>query len=176
MDEATKAITMDIKGPPSLRRIIEIPADLAAPYVNLFLHKVDLNRAREFLVEFDKQGGVPPPGGIRPGLAMTVVCQALWHSALASTMKCFQHSESRTEKLDPDRIFGTDITQLVRAAFDLLKALRNKHVLHDENDWMQTVTYAIIGDAGNNKPTVHGIEHRDGRHRHRTHWATQDCR
>jgi hypothetical protein len=139
---------MDLEG----RRMIAIPDDLAAPYVNLSLHKVDLNRAREFLVEFDKRGGVPP------GLPMDVVYKALWHSALASTMKCFQHSESRTEILDPDRIFGTDTTQPVRAAFDLLKALRNKHVLHDENDWMQTTPYAIVGDAGNNQPTIGVID------------------
>ena len=158
VDEATKSITMGIKVAGSFQSIVAIPADLAAPYVNLFLHKTDLYRARAYLVEFDEQGGVPPPGGMRPGWAMSVVCQALWHSALASTMKCFQHSESRTEKLDPDRIFGTDTTQPVRAAFDLLKALRNKHVLHDENDWMQTTPYAIVGDAGNNQPTVGDID------------------
>jgi hypothetical protein len=42
----------------------------------------------------------------------------------------------------------------VRATFDLLKAMRNKHLLHDENDWMQTVPYAIVGDAESKQPTV----------------------
>ena len=36
---------------------------------------------------------------------------------------------------------------MARAAFDLLMKLRNKYVLHDENDWMQAVPYAIVGDA-----------------------------
>ena len=85
------------------------------------------------------------------------MCKALWLGALTATMKCFQHSESRIEKLDADRIFGTDTTQPVRAAFDLLKALRNKHVVHDENDWMQTLPIAIVGAPGH-QPVVNDID------------------
>ena len=151
LDDVTDAVTMTS---PSARKVVAIPADFAVPYVNLYLHRTDLYRARGFLAEIDKQGGVLRPRLIQHGGAMSVVFQALWLSALASTMKCFQHSESRAEKLDPDKIFGTDATHPVRAAFDLLKALRNKHVVHDENDWMQTVPYAIVGDTGSNQPTV----------------------
>lgn len=147
--------TIEMKAP-SQRNIIAIPTDLAARYVNLCLHRTDLYRARAFLVEIDKQGGVPKPVLIQAGEALSVVFHALWLSALASTMKCFQHSDSRAEKLNPATVFGTETT--VRSAFDLLKALRNKHVLHDENDWMQTVPYAIVGDAGNNQPTVAEID------------------
>jgi hypothetical protein len=146
-DDAT--ITMAPKGG-SQRSIIAIPAHLAAPYAEHFAHKTDLLRARGFLAEIDNQGGVPTPALIQGGGAMSVVCQALWLSALGATMKCFQWSGRRTE-LDPATVFGTDPT--VRATFDLLMKLRNKYVLHDENDWMQTVPYAIVADAGSNHPT-----------------------
>lgn len=140
-DDAT--ITMDLKDG-SQRSIIAIPAHLAASYAEHFAHRTDLLRARDFLAEIDNQGGVPTPALIQGGGAMSVVCQALWLSALGSTMKCFQWSKRRTE-LDPATVFGTDPT--ARAAFDLLKKLRNKYVLHDENDWMQAVPYAIVADA-----------------------------
>jgi hypothetical protein len=86
LEAAGDAVTM---AAPSLRRIIAIPAGLAAPYVNLFLHRTDLYRARGFLVEIGKQGGVQRRRLIQPGGAMSVVVQSLWLSALASTMKCF---------------------------------------------------------------------------------------
>ena len=45
----------------------------------------------------------------------------------------------------------------MRTAFDLLKTLRNKHILHDENDWMQTVPYDIIGTIAG-QPSVGDID------------------
>jgi hypothetical protein len=148
VNRATGDIGMTIKDP-NYHGMIAIPDEYTKAYVHLFLHRTDLFRAREFLAEFDKLG-VPTPNLVRPGYAMPVVAQSLWLSALGATMKCFQRSVSR-KKLDPARVFGADKTQPVRAAFDLLKDLRNKHVLHDENDWMQTVPYAIYADAGNNQ-------------------------
>jgi len=72
-------------------------------------------------------------------------------------MKCFQHSESRSSKLDAATVFGCDTTQGVRATFDLLKQLRTKHVLHDENDWMQAIPVAIVGRPGHD-PVVSDID------------------
>jgi hypothetical protein len=134
VDESTKSITLDLKHHPSPAKVIAIPEPLAAPLVNLALHRIDLWRAREFLDDFDRQGGVQPPKGlIQQGSRLSAVCRALWIAALGSTMKCFQHSSSRSSKLDAATVFGSDTTQGVRATFDLLKQLRNKHVLHDEN-------------------------------------------
>lgn len=67
---------------------------------------------------------------------------------------CFQGSVSR-KKLDPGRVFGTGTAE--RASFDVLKDLRNRYVLHDENDWMQTVPHVIYGDAGNDQPMLGDI-------------------
>lgn len=158
VDEATKSITLDLKHHPSPAKVIAIPEPLAAPLLNLALHRTDLSRARKFLDEFDRQGGVKPPEStVHQGTRFSPVCEALWLAALGSTMKCFQHSEARSSKLDPANIFGTDTTQGVRATFDLLKQLRNKHVLHDENDWMQAIPVAIVGAPGH-VPVVSDID------------------
>ena len=81
VDEATtpKQITMNITGHPNPAKVIEIPEDLPAVFVNLALHRTDLSRARAFLDEFDRQGGV------EPGQWMSTVCKGLWHAALGST-------------------------------------------------------------------------------------------
>jgi hypothetical protein len=80
-----------------------------------------------WLSEFDNQGGVQPPEGIvQQGFRLSTACRALWQAALGSTMKCFQHSESRAEKLDSATIFGSDTTQPVRAAFDLLNTGKSR--------------------------------------------------
>jgi hypothetical protein len=115
-------------------------------------------RARKFLDEFDRQGGVQPPESVvQQGCQLSAACEALWLAALGSTMKCFQHSESRSSKLNAESVFGPDTTQGVRATFDLLKNLRNKHVLHDENDWMQAIPLAIVGTPGH-EPVVSDID------------------
>jgi hypothetical protein len=153
MNRATGDIGMTIKDP-NYHGIIAIPDEYTKAYVNLFRHRTDLYRARDFLAEIDNQGGAPTPGLIRAGSPLPVVIQALWLSAIAATFKCFQGSVSR-KKLDPGRVFGTGTA--VRASFDVLKDLRNRYVLHDENDWMQTSPYAIYADAGNNQPKLGDI-------------------
>jgi hypothetical protein len=158
VDEATKQITLDLNHHPNPAKAIAIPDPLAAPLVNLALHRTDLRRAREFLDEFDKQGGVQPPEEfVQQGFRMSTACRALWQAALGSIMKCFQHSNSRTQILDAANIFGSDTTQPLRAAFDLLKKLRNKHVLHDENDWMQPIPLAIVAAPGH-QPVISDID------------------
>jgi hypothetical protein len=148
VNTATGDIGMTIKDA-DYHGIIAIPDGYAKAYVNRFRHRTDLYRARAFLAEIDNQGGVPAPGLVHGGSPLPIVIQALWLAALGATMKCFQRSASR-KKLDAAKVFGSGTA--VRASFDALLLLRNRHVLHDENDWMQTVPYAIFGDAGNGQP------------------------
>jgi hypothetical protein len=153
INRATGDIEQRIKDP-KYQGMIAVPAEYAKAYVNLFRHRTDLWRARHFLAEIDKQGGVPAPGLLRAGSPLPTVIHALWIAALSATFKCFQGSVSR-KKLNPATVFGNDTA--VRASYDVLKDLRNRHVLHDENDWMQTVPYAIYGDAGNDQATLGDI-------------------
>jgi hypothetical protein len=49
------------------------------------------------------------------------------------------------------------VTAPERAAFDLLKDLRNRHVLHDENDWMQPLPIAVVATPGH-QPVVSDLD------------------
>jgi hypothetical protein len=151
----TGDVTMTIQDP-NYQRIIAIPDDLVKPYVDLFLHKMDLQRALAFLVAFDKQGvkQPSPTPTVSHESAMPVVAEALWLAALAATMKCFQSSAAR-EMLSAETVFGIDTP--LRAAYDVLRMVRNRHVLHDENDWTQAVPYALLADAGNDEPDLGDI-------------------
>lgn len=60
VDETNKRITHDITHHPNPAKVIAIPDDLAAPFVNLALHRTDLQRAHAFLDEIQQQGGVQP--------------------------------------------------------------------------------------------------------------------
>jgi hypothetical protein len=85
---------------------------------------------------------------------MKTVHTALWQAALNSTMKCFSGSEART-RLRATDVFGEGNS--VRESFDYLKALRDKHVSHDANDWMQDIPMAIVGTPGY-EPKVTGVQ------------------
>jgi hypothetical protein len=51
VDETTKVVTLDLRQHPNPAKIIAIPKPLAAPLVNLALHRTDLMRAHQCLVE-----------------------------------------------------------------------------------------------------------------------------
>lgn len=60
-------------------------------------------------------------------------------------MKCFQDSHSRAATLDAAEVF-TD--PRLYNLYNDLRLLRNRHVLHDENDWMRAVSYAVLRKRG----------------------------
>lgn len=70
-----------------------------------------------------------------------VVETALWHAAIVHFCKCFGTSASRA-RLSPDKIFPSGEA---RDAYAYLDRLRNRHLVHDENDYSQALTGAVIG-------------------------------
>jgi hypothetical protein len=142
VDEVTKQITHDFTHEPHAAKGVGIPDDVdgAARLADLALHRIDLGRAWRFLDEIKRQGGV------QAGKAMSLVCMALWQAALVSAMKCFQHSNARSEKLRGRVVFEGDTD--LRSFFNELMRLRNKHVVHHENDWMQAYLVAIVTVPG----------------------------
>jgi hypothetical protein len=141
-------ITQNFTHDPDAAKGVAVPDTFAGPLVNLALHKIDLIRAKRFLEEIVRLGGV------QPGQAMSTACAACWEAALVATMKCFQKSDARAEKLDKAKIF-TD--QTVRDAFEDLMELRNQHIVHDGNDWMQAIPYAVVTKRGHN-PAVNDVD------------------
>jgi hypothetical protein len=70
-------------------------------------------------------------------------------------MKCFQHSDARSEKLRGRVVFEGDTD--LRSFFNELMRLRNKHLVHHENDWMQAYLVAIVTVPGYD-PKVSAVE------------------
>lgn len=70
-----------------------------------------------------------------------VLRQALWRAAIIHFIKCFGHSKSRF-KLNPKQIYKGD--SLGKEVFHYFENLRNKHFIHDENPYSQTIPGAVL--------------------------------
>ena len=129
-----------------------MPAEYAKAYVNLFRHRTEPLACPRLLAEIDNQGSVPAPRLLRAGSPLPTVVHALWMAALSATFKLLP-AETKDAKSSTLQRYSVTAGRC-RASYDVLQGLRNRHVLHDENDWMQTVPYAIYGDAGNDQATL----------------------
>lgn len=152
IDHDTNMVSLTIRRAAESARIAEIPGEQAKWFAHLTLHRHDLTMAKTYLAEFDRLADLEdtPP----------TVLAALWESALIAVVKCFTNNVSRTS-LDQDTVFGPSEPTITpeRAEFNHLKYLRNKHIAHDENDWIQAHPLVII-DYENSEPTVssmHGL-------------------
>lgn len=76
----------------------------------------------------------------------TPAADALWTAALTMFFKCFQESKSR-EKLNAAQVLANEPEE-GRAQFELLKSLRNKTVVHDENAYTQGAVLVPIANPG----------------------------
>lgn len=129
------------QNPPGVvKKVVAVPDDLGKRLAHFGLHQIDLQQAVEYLDELD-QRGYPRNGG-------ETICQALWHSALVALFKCFGNSNARTS-LQAEDIY-TDPEQF--ATFNYWKALRNKNVVHDDNDVTQAWVVAMIRNPGYEPP------------------------
>lgn len=137
IDHDTNTVSLSIRRAANSARIVKIPGSQAKWFAHLTLHRHDLTMAKTYLAELDSLAEVEdtPP----------TVLAALWESALTTVVKCFTNNVSRTS-LDQDAVFGPSEPTITpeRAEFNHLKYLRNKHIAHDENDWMQALPLAII--------------------------------
>jgi hypothetical protein len=128
-----------IEGFPNAIKVISIQGEKARKLADLSLHISDLDFANTYLAEIN-------------GASNYIVQGALWRLAIVSVIKCFQHSEAREFQLNEKTIFdGDDLGQEV---FQFFKALRNKHIVHDENSYAQSIPGLIL----NNKEHTYKIE------------------
>ena len=70
---------------------------------------------------------------------------ALWIAVVTKFMSCFQRSKARSP-LDPRKVYGPNSTAF--RDFELLMALRNKHVVHDENSHYKATAFAWLEPNG----------------------------
>ena len=71
---------------------------------------------------------------------------ALWIAVATKFMSCFGDSKARQFPLDPKKVFGSNSTAF--QDFKLLLALRNKHVVHDENGHYAAAAFAWLEPNG----------------------------
>ena len=120
-----------IEGFPDAAMAVKLTGYKAQQIADFALHKFDLGLAIEFLEAINN---VPPE--------MSSVRQGLWRAAIEHCMKCFSPSSSRS-KLDAKRVYRGEGQEV----YGYFRDLRNKHIAHDENSYMQCVPGAIL-----NKP------------------------
>lgn len=151
IDHDTKMVSLSIRRAAESARIVQIPGSQARWFAHLTLHRHDLTMAKTYLAEFDRLADLEdtPP----------TVLAALWESALITVVKCFTHNVSRIS-LDQDTVFGPSEPTITpeRAEFNHLKYLRNKHIAHDENDWMQALPLGIIDHYNSEQPAIGSIQ------------------
>ena len=109
---------------------LEIPSD--NPYknhfVDLFLHKADIDRGIQFLELISADNDI-------------AINEALFIAGLNNCMKCFKRSKSRN-KLDKHIVFKDSETKLEE--FIKFETFRDKHYDHDENGMVQTTAFMLV--------------------------------
>ena len=115
---------------------IEIPE--SKPYrkqfIDLFLHKADIERGIDFLqcISIDKSA---------------TVNEGLFIAGLNNCMKCFKYSQARS-KLDKTKVFSENEQML--QSFLFFENMRDKHFDHDENGMLQATAFLLIYDNDEN--------------------------
>ena len=123
-----------IEGFPDAVKVLRIKEAGAKKLAHLLLHKGDLDFALECL---DGINSVPQEPA--------VLHQAVWHSAIVHFTKCFGGNQSRSS-LVAKKIYKTD--RIALEMFEYFRALRNKHIVHDENAYAQCLPGAALNKKG----------------------------
>lgn len=128
---------LHLGGFPDGVKVIRIDGPLAQRLAALSLHKADLDFADSCLIAMSD---MKEPYGI--------VHEALWRAAIVHFLKCFGDAGARFQ-LSADKILKSEPPEAMMA-FMYFKGLRNKHLIHDENSYAQSVPGAVLnkGDKG----------------------------
>lgn len=109
---------------------IEIPKDnpFRERFIDLFLHKADIERGVDFLQCISNDKSI-------------TVNEGLFIAGLNNCMKCFKYSNARN-KLVKQQVFAQSEEMLKR--FLEFEQMRDKHYDHDENGMLQAVAFLLI--------------------------------
>jgi hypothetical protein len=124
-----------IEGFPDSVKVVALRDANAMKVAALTLHRRDLEFAMEFLGEIEGENVV-----VREK-------QAHWRAAIVHFMKCFGKNRARGFRLSASEVYAGNAEAL--EAFEWVKNVRNKNLVHDENDMVQIVVGAVI-----NKPDM----------------------
>jgi hypothetical protein len=120
-----------IEGFPDAAKLLRLDGPKAKRLSDLCLHKNDLG----FVVDcLDAINQTP--------VENAVLRTALWRSAVIHFVKCFGDSKARFQ-LDAELIYK-DRPPEAMLAFRFFRDLRNKHFVHDENSYAQSIPTAVL--------------------------------
>ncbi len=166
--QTEKGIEIDRSQFPDAVKFIEIDGEQAKCLADLALHREDLKFALQCLEGTNLLAD--KPNLLRQGFWRSVIVrlmkclnlifalecieaakkmaeksewlrQGLWHSAIVHFMKCFGCSKSRV-RLDPENVYEGETGAM--EVFNYFKALRDKHLVHDDNSYAQCLPGAIL--------------------------------
>lgn len=123
-----------IEGFPDAVKVIGIKGTHSKRLADLALHKADLEFADSCLDAINLSPAEP-----------FIIREALWRSAIVHFMKCFGDSKARSQ-LSSAKILKREPPE-ASMAFEYFKHLRNKHFVHDENSYSQSLPGAILNNG-----------------------------
>lgn len=131
---------LHFEGFPDAVKVIAIDGKESRRLADLSLHKADLEFADACL---DAINQAPEQSD--------VIREALWHSAVVHFLKCFGN-DARFQ-LPAEKLYKGEPPEALMA-FNYFKSLRNKHLVHDENSYAQSIPGAVL----NNGTKSHKVE------------------
>lgn len=124
---------LHIEGFPHAVKVIAINGPEAKRLADLSLHRRDLEFADDCLDAINQTQE-----------NLDVVREALWRSSVIHFIKCFGNSERF--QLSAMRIYKNEPPEAL-IAFKYFKDLRNKHFVHDENSYAQSIPGAVLSNG-----------------------------
>lgn len=122
---------LHVEGFDHAAKLIRLEGPSARRLSDLCLHRNDLAFADECLVAINNVPEDPH-----------VLRAALWSSAIVHYIKCFGRSNAR-ERLNAREVYAHEPPEALDA-FHLFLALRDKHVVHDDNACVQSIPCAAL--------------------------------
>ncbi len=122
---------LHVEGFPDAVRLIKLDDPKARRVSDLLLHRYDLEFADACLEEINKAPVDPP-----------IMREALWRSAIVHFAKCFGSSAARFQ-LSREKIYKGEPPE-AKQVFEYFQHLRDKHVVHDENSYSQSIPGAVL--------------------------------
>ncbi|MCG8028667.1 MAG: hypothetical protein N0E59_10720 [Candidatus Thiodiazotropha taylori] len=120
-----------IEGFPDAVKLLKLDDPKAQRISDLLLHRSDLEFAASCLEAINTT-----PADLH------TVREALWRCAIIHFAKCFGNSAARF-RLSREKVYiGERLAAL--QAFEYFKHLRNKHIVHDENSYAQSISGAVL--------------------------------
>jgi hypothetical protein len=123
-----------IEGFPDAIKVLKTRGPKSRRLADLSLHKNDLDFALECLETINSTPSEP-----------WILREVLWQAAIVSFVKCFGQSKSRFS-LNHKDIYKADVGAV--KAYKFFLSLRNKHIVHDENSYTQSIPGAVLNKDG----------------------------